>query len=400
MKWLILSEHPWLRGGLQSRTLEFARTLLEGGDHVDFVCFCENPYNELATEFHDKANILPPPNLNTRSIRPSNLLSARQQLLETRPDAIFFCNTPIPNFFPYVAMAQRCRVTHVVVHHGTDVELPNRSVDENKVFGVIPRFGLWRRELIASARLAYRGVTDALFNNQEQLNEWKHAIGYRDNACSLWLPPMDLSRFRACGDTRDKIRTHLGVSGDFVIGGIGRLNRQKSFDVAIRALRELVPQVPNAKLVLVGKGEDEQQLRLLATELSVANKVLFLGERGDVATVLNAFDAFCLPSIETNETLGIVILEAMATRVPVVVTDLPGPMRVVENGRAGLVVPRHDSNELASALTKLCRDIELRQDLIDRAESVVRQCDRRFVVDKLLRHMNVPPRPKLAPSTA
>jgi glycosyltransferase involved in cell wall biosynthesis len=382
MKWLVLSEHPWLRGGLQSRTIELSFELLQEGHQVDFLCFGTNPYQDLNRQFAGQSVVHPTFGINNRSIRPRHSWSAVRTLRQICPDVIFFCNTPVPSFFPFVFAARRCGVKNVVIHHGTDVEFPQPS--GTRLFGFLPRPGLWRKELIASARFAYKNVTLALFNNNVQMQNWQAAVKYSPAVCQLWYPPMDLSRFRRCDATRQRIRRDLGLSDSFVVGGVGRLCQQKSFDVAVQALDLALPRIPNAQLVLVGEGPEEAPIRQLIRERGLDGRVKLLGERSDVDDVMNSFDVFCLPSTEANETLGIVILEAMATQVPVVVTDLPGPRRLAADGRCALVVKRGDPRALAEALVRLSDNKNLRDQLVRESQAVVAECDRSTVVRRIL----------------
>jgi glycosyltransferase involved in cell wall biosynthesis len=140
---------------------------------------------------------------------------------------------------------------------------------------------------------------------------------------------------------------------------VGRLSHYKGLDVLLRALAG----VPDARLVIIGEGECANELRETATKSGVANRVRFIGAVDD-ATLLAAYaaaDAFVLPSLNRGEAFGLVLLEAMRARLPVVASAIPGSgiVEVVAGGDTGLLVPPGDANALACALARM-RDAGLR----------------------------------------
>ncbi|WP_235935184.1 glycosyltransferase [Candidatus Laterigemmans baculatus] len=372
-----------MRGGLQSRTRQLAIAALEQGDQFHFISFGKNVFSDLAEQYPDQVVLHPGVDIDTRSVRPRHLIKAYQTLRTIRPDVIFLCNTPMPNFFPFLAAAPWAGVREVVVHHGTDLGFVSRSEGRRRWLGLLPKPEIWHLELAVASRLAYRNVTLALFNNDVQMGHWRNGMHYPPARCALWYPPMDLARFQRLGRARNRIRKEWGLEGSFVIGGVGRLCRQKSFDVAVRALAVASSRLASAKLVLVGQGEDEAGIRHLVRQLGLAGRVVLVGEQPNVHEWMSAFDAFCLPATQPNESLGIVILEAMAAGVPVVVTDLPGPRRLADGGRCGLVVAAGDVEMLANAFVRLGRDESLRNALVQASQSVVAQCERAVVLQDL-----------------
>ncbi|MCF6467026.1 glycosyltransferase [Nonomuraea sp. MG754425] len=125
-------------------------------------------------------------------------------------------------------------------------------------------------------------------------------------------------------DLRRRTRERLGLREDaFVIGGVGRLEPGKRFDLLIEAL----PPLDHAVLLLVGTGSCEARLRELAREAGAGHRVLFAGESLDVRAMLSAMDVLAAPSAE--ETFGVAVVEALASGLPVrydtcpAIDDLP-----------------------------------------------------------------------------
>jgi len=143
---------------------------------------------------------------------------------------------------------------------------------------------------------------------------------------------------------------------------VGRLSRYKGFDVMLRALAA----VPSASLVLVGEGECENELRTLAHRSGIESRVSFAGALDDDALLrcYASTDVFVLPSLDRGEAFGMVLLEAMRARKPVVASAVPGSgiASVVGDGETGLLVAPGDAEALAAALRTM-QDAALRDRL-------------------------------------
>lgn len=139
---------------------------------------------------------------------------------------------------------------------------------------------------------------------------------------------------------------------------VGRLVPYKGVDVLLRAL----PGV-NARAVIVGEGPLRAELEAQARELGIADRVRFTGNAAaeELTALYNVCDVFVLPSVTRAEAFGMVQLEAMSCRKPVVCTDLPsGVPWVNQHGVTGLVVPPRDADAIAGAITALLEDPALR----------------------------------------
>lgn len=374
MKWLLLSDDAYLRGGLQTCIREIARAAIDHGHKVRIVCLQRNPFESLAEEHPDECKVSVVKRVEPRSLRPASLLSALKIIGSERPDALFCCTTGMPNFHAFLIAARLLGVRHRIVQFGTEVANPDGQLGASQ----------WGREAVWSAKLAYRFMTLGLFNNSTQLANWRAVYGWHAERCQLWNYPVNLTRFRPDPVARKKTRQTLGIREDeFVIGGVGALNSQKSFDLAARALGHFVQQVPKAKLVIAGEGDRESVLKA-AEEAGVADRVLLLGERDDIPDLMRAFDVFCMPSAHPNETLGIVFVEAQACGVPIAVPNLPGPRRVALDGAAGTIFEVGDARAIADAWFKIARQPEYRQEQVRRGLLNAQESDRARVFDGLV----------------
>lgn len=120
----------------------------------------------------------------------------------------------------------------------------------------------------------------------------------------------------------------------------GRLHPKKGLLAAIDAWPQVLQRFPEAKLVLVGEGPQESQLRERITSLGLQDRIFLPGVFDDVSDLLDAADFFLLPSHEEGMSLS--LLEAMAAGLPVIATDIPGNRQLVQSGRNGLLFPVDD----------------------------------------------------------
>jgi glycosyltransferase involved in cell wall biosynthesis len=144
-----------------------------------------------------------------------------------------------------------------------------------------------------------------------------------------------------------ELRSVPRVAGGIVIGGIGRLQAEKRFDLLIRA----GAQLPGVALVLVGDGPERPALEALVGELGVRDRVHFVGWRPGARDYLTSFDVFALPS--RLESFGLVLLEAGLAGLPVVACRVGGVPEVVADGESGILVEPDDLPGLATALRAL-----------------------------------------------
>jgi rhamnosyl/mannosyltransferase len=146
-----------------------------------------------------------------------------------------------------------------------------------------------------------------------------------------------------------KIRRRFGPR---IVLGVGRLIYYKGFEHLIRAMREV-----DGHLLIVGEGPLLGALELEAVKAGVGGRVTFLGNVEDVVPYYHAADVFALSSVARSEAFGIVQLEAMACRRPVVNTWLDSGVTFVSmDGETGLTVPPEDAGALAGALNRLLGD--------------------------------------------
>ncbi|MDR5170851.1 glycosyltransferase [Methylobacillus flagellatus] len=149
---------------------------------------------------------------------------------------------------------------------------------------------------------------------------------------------------------RQEARRRFGLKDDtYVIANVGRLHRDKDQATLLRGFALALPGLPaNTLLLILGKGPLEQELKALASELGISEKVRFAGQVPEARRYFRAFDLFVLTS--DHEPFGMVLLEAMAAELPIISSDSGGAAEVVHG--SGALFELGDGRQLANLLVE------------------------------------------------
>jgi glycosyltransferase involved in cell wall biosynthesis len=165
---------------------------------------------------------------------------------------------------------------------------------------------------------------------------------------------IDLSRYDPATD-RIALRRSLGLDpGRCYLACVARFHPVKDHATLLHAFARIAAARDDADLLLAGDGPLRGELEALVERLGITGRVRFLGVRSDVPELLRAVDAFTLTSV--SEAASLTLLEAMASRLPVVVTAVGGNPEIVRDGVEGLLVPRGDVAATADAFLCLLGD--------------------------------------------
>lgn len=225
-------------------------------------------------------------------------------------------------------IAQRLRKPLVITARGTDINL-------------IPRYRGPRRMILWAAKRANAMVTVC-----QALKDELIALGASAEKITTLRNGVDLALFRPLDRLQERAR--LGLTRPTVIS-VGLLIERKGHHLAIAAL----PEIPEVELLIIGRGEQERQLKALAHRLGVASRVRFVGglPQEELVRYYNAADALLLAS--SREGWANVLLEALACGTPVVATRLWGTPEVVAVPEAGVLVDDRSAPALANGLRAL-----------------------------------------------
>ncbi len=217
--------------------------------------------------------------------------------------------------------------------------------------------------------LSYYRHCDHLIGNTHGIVDWIRAQGW-PAARVHHLP-----NFADDHATLAHLRPGWLPPGRRLVLALGRLHRNKAFDVLIRALAG----VPDALLVIAGEGPERGALEALARQVGVASRLRMPGWSDDPRALLAGADLLVCPS--RHEPLGNVVIEAFSARLPVVAASASGPVELISSGEDGILVPPEDAQALASAIGAVLGDPALAARLADAGR---RKFEREFAVAPVL----------------
>ena len=180
---------------------------------------------------------------------------------------------------------------------------------------------------------------------------------------------VDTERFHPGAPAPDSFQTPPRTPGKRTLGMISSLTPEKGHRVALQAIRDVVENFPDLRLLIVGDGIIREELYRQVSELGLDSHVVFLGKRRDIPEILSAIDIFILPSYK--EGLPIALLEAMAAGKAVIATRVGENANVVIPHETGILIEPGDVKQLAEALEELFIDRTLLQRLGDNARAEV-----------------------------
>jgi len=173
-------------------------------------------------------------------------------------------------------------------------------------------------------------------------------------------------------------RSHGIGDTDFLVASIGRLVPFKGHKVLLEAASALVGENPRIKFVVAGDGPLKEELWAERKRLSLEKNVFFLGHIPEVKELLAAADIFVLPSLK--EPFGLVLLEAMAAKLPIVATRAGGVPEII-NSESGILVAPNDPQALAAAVNRLFTDGGKRRLIVDKA---YKRVSAEFSIEKMV----------------
>ena len=187
-----------------------------------------------------------------------------------------------------------------------------------------------------------------------QLADWlQQDVGIRKPVTQIYNG-VDTKNFTPAGPgEKQAVKQEMGVlPGNFVVGIVARLDVIKNHGALIAAVEMVAPSWPDVKLLVVGDGPEADVLKARA-----GDNVRFLGYRSDTPRLMRGFDLFALPSF--NEGISNTILEAMATGLPVIASNVGGNPELVAEGETGFLVDSHKPRDIADKIKAYLADPDM-----------------------------------------
>ncbi|KPK39762.1 MAG: hypothetical protein AMJ78_07990 [Omnitrophica WOR_2 bacterium SM23_29] len=233
-------------------------------------------------------------------------------------------------------------------------------------------FPCWGKRTIAISKTVSRHLIDVFRREEDKVR--------------LIFNGIDTSKFvnDYSANEREDTKRRYGLKDGPIIGIISRLAPEKGHIYLIEAFKELLVEIPDAQLIIVGEGRSGSELKNKVRELGIESVVYFFGETLNTKEFLAIMDVFTRPS--ENEPFGLAIVEAMLMGVPVVATDAGGYKTILDEGRFGILVPPKDSVALKDALVRILTDSNLVKRLRETAREYAIQ---NFSADRMAEKVEV-----------
>ncbi|WP_319525809.1 glycosyltransferase [uncultured Desulfosarcina sp.] len=219
----------------------------------------------------------------------------------------------------------------------------------------IPHRRIWAQRLLAL------GCDAIVAPSQQMLVDYSATFGVAQKKISLLYNGVDEKEYRPRIRTEDS-RAEFGFTeDDIVIGCVARLDPVKNLPSLIRSFARVNEAVPKSRLMIVGGGDQYDQLHELVSLLNLHDSIVLTRMRADSANCMRAMDIYILPSL--YEGFSVTILEAMATAMPVLAGRVGGTPELVEDGVNGYLFEIDDTQEerMAALMIRLCEDAVSRQ---------------------------------------
>jgi glycosyltransferase involved in cell wall biosynthesis len=199
---------------------------------------------------------------------------------------------------------------------------------------------------------------------------------------SVVLPGLNEHDYFRDDIKRRNVRGLLGFADDhIIIGNIGNLAPFEGQALLLEAFADVLPEYTRARVMVVGEGELKDELIRQAQRFGVQKQVLFTGHREEFSSMYSSFDLYVQPYAEGNkDVLPPTVMQALAYRLPLIVTNVGDMAEFVEEGKNGFVLPQRSKNLLADKITALLSDDSLRETFGDYSFNIFKS---RFVNDRM-----------------
>lgn len=341
----VLDLRPRKLGSFEEFTLSLSRSLTRRG-HQSVLVFKESPSDALLPLYRDAGAILDSKPFGPFSWEGAGAL--RALIRKHRPDVI---HTHFINLMSWDVIASAAFSGVKVVYSDHSSDLPK---ERNLLHKALLRMGV----------RTFSQFPDAFVAPSDYVNTRMVNSGVAPNTVRTIYNGVNLDKFSDTLASED-IRAKYNIGRDsLLVVSIAQLIPAKGIQYLIEAAGQVVGQGADVSFIHVGDGRCLEEYKARVKQLGIEKRFIFAGllNLPQVADILRQCDVFTLPCT-WGEAFSLVILEAMATGKPSIVTNVGGNISAVEDGRNGLVIPPHDAAALADAIKKLHDNPQLRLEM-------------------------------------
>lgn len=325
---------------IQSFILPLAEYLHENTDwDISFICSDDEDFEKSLPEYIHFYPVHMERGISLTGVKA--MLSMRVIFKREKFDIVQYTT---PNASLYAAMASKMAKTPIRLYNQGGIIYVGFSGLKRKMFKFVEKITCClstRIEPVSKTNLNY-AISEKLFEPEKGEVIWNGSV------CGVDFKKFDISKKEKF---RDEIRKKYNITDDaFVYVFIGRVTRDKGVNELLYSFKALCEK--NTYLFLVGNNEVDENIDMELYDWSLtSDDVIYTGNVNDVEKYLSAADCYILPSY--REGFGISIIEAEAMGLPVIVTDIPGPIDAVNKDITGLLVKKADKESLLDAMRRI-----------------------------------------------
>ena len=309
-----------------------------------------------------------------REIEPKNdikaILKVRKILKQIKPDVVYLHSSKA-GAIGRIALAFNFKTKILYNAHGWyfNAQISDKN---KKIFAVIEKI------------LAIK--TDKIINisKSEYESALKYKIAPKKKMCII-ENGIDFTKFENNDKYREETRKKYHIeNNEIVIGVVGRLTEQKDPMTMIKAFELVCKENKNTRLMYVGSGELEKDVKQYAREKNILDKIIITGWVDNVEQHIPAFDIAVLPS--KWEGFGLVLIEYMACDKPIIATNVGGISDVIVDKRNGLLIKAEDVNDLSENIILLIKNKPVKEKIIETNKLYRKQ----YIIQQLIeKHINI-----------
>lgn len=339
---------PPLDGGIAIFNYHICKELYAQGHKVEIIA-----KNVIDSEDFDRKQIFKIRRLNTR-IRPTSVETISKVLLSTvkeKIDVIFFGLFGSSHWLSGVLAKIIFNTPYVILVHGNDL---------NAYFNWYTLTDRW------ASGIVLKNASKVIVNSRST-KKLVQDHGFSSSNIHIIHPGVDTIKFKP-SVPESSIIDKFGLKDKKTLLTLSRLAERKNHENVLRALPLVLTKVPDLKYLIIGKGEEEEKLRNIVTDLNLGKYVEFVGyvESNHLPLYYNICDVFIMPSKTTDteeEGFGIVYTEANACGKPVIAGNLGGASEAVIDGITGILVDPDNIEEISRAIIRLLTNPRLARKL-------------------------------------
>lgn len=323
--------------------------LLENGNEVSIACNSKG--EELSPELKELGCTIYEVAFNRNPLRKENIRAYQQirRIIEDDEFELIHVHTPVAAFVTRMSARKFTNVRMLYTAHGFHF-YKGGSKKNNFIYKSLEK-------------VAARWTDGIITMNEEDFAAAKHFKLRRDNSVfKVHGVGVNLTKFSfQTNEVKKRIREKYNfLESDFIVICVGELSYRKNQELVIKAIGKITRHIKNIKLLLVGAGIEEENYRKLVQSLGLENEIIFLGYRRDIEQLMLMSDLAV--STSRQEGLPVNVLEAMASGLPLAVSNVRGNHDLVKNGKNGFTFDVDDVDGCASALERLYNSQEKRKE--------------------------------------